>query len=70
MRLDAFVRRIEQHRRPEADVRATIDHERAISRSLGGRTVLDDVKQRRDGKRKRGQLELFDDRVTKSGYGG
>ena len=53
-RLDAFTRAIEQHRAPEADVAATIAHERAISRSLGGRTVLDDKKPRR------GQLDLFD----------
>ena len=38
---------------PEADVEATIAHERAISRSLGGRTVFDDKKPRK------GQLDLF-----------
>jgi hypothetical protein len=52
-RLDAFVRGIERRRRPEADVEATIAHERAISRSLGGRTVSDDRKPRK------GQLNLF-----------
>jgi hypothetical protein len=46
-RLDAFTRAIEARRGPEADVAATIAHERAISRSLGGRTV---------GKPRRGQL--------------
>ena len=58
-RLDAFTRAIEQRHGPEADVNATIAHERAISRSLGGRTVLDDTPRRRQG-----QLELFskDDR--------
>ena len=58
-RLDAFTRAIEQRHGPEADVNATIAHERAISRSLGGRTVLDDKPRRRQG-----QLELFskDDR--------
>jgi len=40
-RLDAFTRAIEQGRHPMADVAATIRHERAISRSLGGRTVFD-----------------------------
>jgi uncharacterized protein len=40
-RLDAFARRIEQRRAPHADVEATIAHERAISPSLGGRTVFD-----------------------------
>ncbi len=53
-RLDAFVRAIEQRRQPEADVTAAIAHERAISRSLGGRTVMDDKKPRR------GQLNLFE----------
>jgi hypothetical protein len=52
-RLDAFARAIESRRAPEADVAATIAHERAISRSLGGRTVFDDRKPRR------GQLDLF-----------
>ena len=52
-RLDAFVRGIEKRRRPEADVEATVSHERAISRSLGGRTVFDDKKTRK------GQLDLF-----------
>jgi hypothetical protein len=49
----AFVRGIEKRRRPEADVEATISHERAISRALGGRTVFDDKKTRK------GQLDLF-----------
>jgi uncharacterized protein len=52
-RLDAFVRAIERRRRPEADVEAAIAHERAISRSLGGRTVLDDRRPRK------GQMNLF-----------
>jgi len=52
-RLDAFVRGIERRRQPQADVEATIAHERAISRSLGGRTVFDDKKPRK------GQLDLF-----------
>lgn len=41
-RLDAFTRGIERRRSPHADVDATIAHERAISPSLGGRTVFDD----------------------------
>jgi hypothetical protein len=52
-RLDAFVRGIERRRRPEADVEATIAHERATSRSLGGRTLLDDRRPRK------GQMNLF-----------
>ena len=57
-RLDAFVRGIERRRQPQADVEATIAHERAISRSLGGRTVFDDKKPR-DKKPRKGQLDLF-----------
>ena len=57
-RLDAFTRAIERRRQPEADVEATIAHERAISRSLGGRTVFDDVRQSPPRPRK-GQLGLF-----------
>jgi hypothetical protein len=41
-RLDAFTRAIETNRSPEADVTATIRHERRIAPSLGGRTVFDD----------------------------
>jgi hypothetical protein len=35
------VRGIETHRSREADFTATITHERAISKSIGGRTVFD-----------------------------
>jgi uncharacterized protein len=58
-RLDAFTRAVEARRGPEADVAATIAHERAISTSLGGRTVFDDRPRRR-----RGQLKLFGDDPT------
>jgi uncharacterized protein len=57
-RLDAFVRAIEDRRRPEATLAAIIAHERRISRSLGGRTVFDD--RREATKPRRGQLELFE----------
>jgi hypothetical protein len=57
-RLDAFVRAIEDRRRPEAAVAATIAHERRISRSLGGRMVFDD--RREATQPHRGQLELFE----------
>jgi hypothetical protein len=53
-RLDAFTRAIEARRGPQADVAATIAHERAISKSLGGRTVAGPRHPRR------GQLGLFD----------
>jgi uncharacterized protein len=58
-RLDIFTRAIEARRAPEADVAATIEHERAISNSLGGRTVFDDRPRPR-----RGQLTLFGDDPT------
>jgi hypothetical protein len=58
-RLDTFTRAIERHRGPEADVGATIAHERATSRSLGGRTVFDDIGRRRPEKPAKGQLDLF-----------
>jgi hypothetical protein len=59
-RLDTFVRSIEARLGPEADVGATIDHERAISPSLGGRTVFDDPGPRpRISRPRTGQLNLF-----------
>ncbi len=58
-RLEAFTRWIERHCQPEADVDGTIVHERAISRSLGGRTVFDDVRERRSKKINEIQQKLF-----------
>ena len=64
-RLDTFTRKIEARRAPDADVDATIAHEREISASLGGRTVFDDRDQarRRSARRPtpppKGQLTLF-----------
>jgi uncharacterized protein len=55
-RLDRFARAIERRGSAVADVEATIAHERAISPSIGGRTVLDDRRERRP---RRGQLDLF-----------
>jgi hypothetical protein len=45
-RLDRFVRGIERHGEPEADFDATLARERAISTSIGGRTVFDDASRR------------------------
>ena len=60
-RLDAFTRAVETTRAPEADVAATIVHERTISASLGGRTVLDDAPRPAPPRGpRRGQLSLFD----------
>jgi len=62
-RLDAFTRSIEERRRPDADIPATIERERSISPSLGGRTVFDDAKRPRTPQSPRkGQLGLFSDR--------
>ncbi len=66
-RLDTLTRAIEQGRDPFADVNETIAHERAISRSLGGRTVFDDRPSastrprstRESAQPARGQLALF-----------
>ena len=41
-RLERFVRTIETELKPEADFDATVAHEKAISRSLDGRSVFDD----------------------------
>jgi hypothetical protein len=49
-RLDRFVKLVETHLEPVADFDAVIQHERAMSPSLGGRTVRDDKRQ----------LELWD----------
>ena len=51
-RLDSFVRAVETRLRPEADFHAAIAHEKAISRSLNGRSVFDD-KPRRHNSRQR-----------------
>jgi hypothetical protein len=53
-RLDQFVRAVEERHDPEADFNATVRHERAISRSVGGRTVFDDRRRKQSR-----QLELF-----------
>jgi hypothetical protein len=57
-RLDRLTRAVEQGRDPFADVDEAIAHERAISHSLGGRTVFDESNSQQP---KRGQLSLFRD---------
>jgi hypothetical protein len=57
-RLDGLVRKVEQRHEPIADFESAIRHEHAISRELGGRSVLDDHREsklRRDSR----QLTLF-----------
>jgi hypothetical protein len=51
-RLDRLVRLVEQRSRPSADFENIMNHERQISPSIGGRTVL-------DGRRRPAQLRLF-----------
>jgi uncharacterized protein len=43
-RLDRLTRAVEEHRDPTADFTAAVDHDRAISASVGGRTVFDDAR--------------------------
>lgn len=57
-RLDKLTRNVEANRDPLADFTAAIRHERAISPSLGGRTVFDDRLERKASSSKR-QLSLF-----------
>jgi hypothetical protein len=54
-RLEKFVRVVETRYSPEADFDAVMTHEHAISKSLGGRSVFDDVRPRR-----KQQPSLFD----------
>jgi hypothetical protein len=44
-RLNSFVRNIEGRYTPHADFRNIVEHEREISSSIGGRTVLDDKRR-------------------------
>jgi hypothetical protein len=57
-RLDRFTRSVEMRFSPQADFDATIKHERAISYSLDGRTVMDE-QSRRNFFIGRGQQKLF-----------
>ena len=56
-RLEKFVRVVERRYSPEADFDAVVTHEHAISRSLGGRSVFDDVKPK---PKRKPQPSLFD----------
>jgi uncharacterized protein len=57
-RLDQLTRTVEAKREPFADFDAAISHERAISASIGGRTVFDDKEPRRN-RVEEPQLSLF-----------
>jgi len=56
-RLDSFVRAVESRLSPTAGFRETVERERRLSSSIGGRTVFDD--RRGTTRQRRGQLELF-----------
>jgi hypothetical protein len=58
-RLERFVRTVETRLKPEADFDAVIDHEKAISPSLDGRSVFDDKPGRRFFVGKDRQRSLF-----------
>jgi uncharacterized protein len=58
-RLDRFTRAVETRLKPEADFHAIMKHERALSASLDGRTVLDDSPARNFFIGKKGQPRLF-----------
>ncbi len=59
-RLEKFERAVEQNYEPRAEFDAVIAHEKSISRDLGGRSVLDDIKEKPRHPRSK-QLPLFKD---------
>src|SRR4051794_3360310 len=58
-RLDRLTRAVESNRDPMADFTAAVDHGRAISASIGGRTVFDDARPLAKKQPNR-QLSLFE----------
>jgi hypothetical protein len=50
---------VERNCATEVDLAAAVAHENAISRELGGRSVFDDRKPRRNGKPEPKQMTLF-----------
>jgi uncharacterized protein len=58
-RLEKFARTIEQRCAPQADFDATLDHEKTISKELGGRSVFDDLKMKSNSAQSKRQLSLF-----------
>lgn len=59
-RLDRFVRAVEARLAPEADFDRALAHERAISPSLDGRSVFDDLPRKPKRQRAASQLSLFE----------
>jgi hypothetical protein len=58
-RLDTLVRQVEQQHEPAVDFEQLMQHERAISKSLDGRSVFDDKKRPVRVQTKQQQLSLF-----------
>ena len=58
-RLDQLVRQVEEQFEPPANFERVLSYERAISPSLGGRTVMDDRKKAGVARKPGGQLPLF-----------
>ena len=58
-RLHKFAAAIERNYAPEADFRTVMETEEAISKSIGGRSVFDDVAER--NRKRKPQLQLFED---------
>ncbi len=59
-RLDRLTRAVEEQRDPIADFTAAVTRERAISASLGGRTVFDDTRPSAKRTGAAGQMSLFE----------
>ena len=59
-RLDGLTRAVEKQYHPVADFQKVLMHEKNISASLGGRTVFDAVRKKREPRDK--QLSLFNER--------
>jgi len=58
-RLDQLVRRVEDRCQPSADFGQVVEHERAISKSLDGRSVFDDKRKPKASQSIGRQLSLF-----------
>jgi hypothetical protein len=58
-RLDQLVRTVEARYQPSADFEQVVEHERAISKSLDGRSVFDDKRKLKPSPSNRRQLSLF-----------
>lgn len=58
-RLDQLVRRVEERYQPLADFERVLEHERAISKNLDGRSVFDGRRKAKPAPIKRQQLSLF-----------